>query len=717
MTAEKGVCPLCGADGVVGAVCRERVCSRAGVHLVPGDVVERGRLRPAAARDSMIGQRIEEYLVVDLVGAGGFGRVYLAYQLPIGLKGALKVMDLRDDPSLAEQLVKKFEGEAAALARLTHPNIVRLLRYGIHDGLPFLVMEYVEDGQPMHAVIAAAVDHGERLPPAVVRHVLRQLLNALEAAHDRGIVHRDIKPANVMLQKVAGDDHFVRVLDFGIAKFVEERTETSMTVGTPMYMAPEQLDRRNIGPWTDLYAVGAILFEMVTGSRPFGGMTSREILARKLDPGFDPAARAARLGYPEPVLALLRRSLARDPAARFQSAAEFRVVLDTVFAPNGPAVAGAGWAPTMPPAGGLTGLGRPFGDAPMALAPTATGEPGTAAPTVLGKHPSPASGGERPARPWRSIAAVLAALVVAGGVAAALAVAAESGKVRVLRDEVARYVMAAQAADQVTRTTPPVHGRERPPAVGAPDAGTVAAEAPDAGTVAVGAPDAGTVAVGASDAGAVAVGAPDAGTIAVGAPDAGTIAAEAPDAGPVAAEAPDAGTIAAEAPDAGTIAAEAPDAGTIAAEAPDAGADAAEAPDAGAAAIATGATRAERVRVDAAAAERHRHLWLSLSFPCRAISTTAWATCRFTTTNKGYGIRFPGSDVACEEVIFGKGGHPAELRGCRSPHLVLPDRNRLRRSRRGLTWSGSRSGWRWRHSGKDHCCPGLWLKAPKGIAE
>ena len=172
---------------------------------------------------------------------------------------------------------------------------------------------------------------GESLEPVRVRRILGQVLNGLEAAHSQSIVHRDVKPENIMLQTVAGNPDLVRILDFGLARFVEERTQTSVAMGTPIYMAPEQLDRRNIGPWTDLYVVGVMAFELLTGRRPFPGRTHREILGKKLDPDYDPCAQIADLDVSELSAEFFRRAVARSPEDRYRSATAFRMALANVF--------------------------------------------------------------------------------------------------------------------------------------------------------------------------------------------------------------------------------------------------------------------------------------------------------------------------------------------------------------------------------------------------
>ena len=323
MTA--GACPSCAGRGAIGEPCEERGCRRRGYCFVPPEWA--GELDPdaAGALDAMVGRRIDDYLVVDTLGAGGFGTVYLALQLPVMLKAALKLMqDRQQEPALAAALLRRFEGEARALARLSHPNVVRLLKYGLWSDAPYMVMEYVDGGRTLAAEVARHAVAGRPLPTTLVAHVLRQVLHGLEAAHRTGIVHRDIKPDNVMLQEVVGDPYHVRLVDFGLAKFVEERSSTSILLGTPMYMAPEQLDRAEVGPHTDLYATGVMAFELLTGRRPFASRTHQEILRQKVDPMYRPTAVLRDLGLPPEVLAFFDRALARHPEGRYRSADEMR---------------------------------------------------------------------------------------------------------------------------------------------------------------------------------------------------------------------------------------------------------------------------------------------------------------------------------------------------------------------------------------------------------
>jgi serine/threonine-protein kinase len=318
MTAEtKGVCPACDLRGAVGERCTERGCARRDYRFVPAPWLAAAKEKARGEVDPLIGREIGDFLVVGTIGAGGFGAVYLALQQPRWrLKAALELMHTgTSDPALAEVLVEKFQNEGDALAVLNHPNIVRLLEYGQHGGAPYLVMEYVEGGRTLHEEVRRRAVRGEPLEPATTLHILRQTVNALSSAHALGIVHRDLKPDNLMLQPAVGDPHFVRVLDFGLAKFVEERTQTSVAMGTPMYMAPEQLRRREIGPWTDLYATGIIAFELLTGRRPFAGTSAAEIAAQKIDRSYDATKRLAGLDIPDLAIDFYRRALAAAPPA------------------------------------------------------------------------------------------------------------------------------------------------------------------------------------------------------------------------------------------------------------------------------------------------------------------------------------------------------------------------------------------------------------------
>jgi serine/threonine-protein kinase len=312
----------------VGEACRERVCALRGYHFIPlGLHGEDGEV------DTLIGQRCGDYLLTALLGAGGFGKVFKAIQLPVGMAAAVKLLDFESGPAgMASVKIQKLEIEAQALARLSHPNIVRLYQFGQHKSAPFLAMELIEGAQNLWTMIESRAAAGEPLRLDEVEAILLQVIAALEAAHERQIIHRDIKPENVMLQSVAGHGLFVKVLDFGLAKFTEDRNATSMLLGTPAYMAHEQLTRGALGPWTDVYAVGVLAFELLTGRRPYGGAGIQETLALKLDPAFDPWSRVSGLGLPDELRVFFAHAMARETAARFADVRQFRAGLGHAIA-------------------------------------------------------------------------------------------------------------------------------------------------------------------------------------------------------------------------------------------------------------------------------------------------------------------------------------------------------------------------------------------------
>lgn len=319
-----GICRLCEQTGTIGTACRGEVCLRHGFHHIPMQYFQPIREKSFQHSDQTIGLCIDEHLVVSLLGVGGFGKVYLALQLPLLMPVALKLM-LGD--GVGQSTARRFQDEALSLSQLNHPGIVRLLKYGTHGGMPYMVMEFVTGACTLKDEIAQRAAAGRAFEPALIRHILGQTLNALEAAHRQGIVHRDIKPENIMLQRVVGDDYFVRVLDFGLAKFVDRDTESSTLAGTPTYMAPEQLKRGPVGPWTDLYALGVIFFELFTGQRPFPGQTVQEILSQKLDPGYDPFGLVPNLMVPREMHDFVRQAMAFDHHQRFQGVDAFRAAL------------------------------------------------------------------------------------------------------------------------------------------------------------------------------------------------------------------------------------------------------------------------------------------------------------------------------------------------------------------------------------------------------
>ena len=307
----------------MGAPCRNRVCRRLGYHFIPEEYHVKQAGRVESRPIPLVGTLVEKYLVVDYIGGGGFATVYLALQQPVMMKCALKVMIYEaDSRQRRKRRLERFRAEAAALALLNHPNIVRLLQFGSHESQPYLVMEYVP-GRTLKSEISRRSRSGAGFHPALVKHIVDQILSGLEEAHRVGIVHRDVKPANILLQDIRGYPFQVRLVDFGLAKFVEEDPHTLALLGTADYAAPEQSEGGEVTPAADTYALTVVLSEMLIGRSPFPDADKD---AADVDTGrtYDLIRLPEPFDYPEQVADFLRKGLDRNPGKRFSSAREFR---------------------------------------------------------------------------------------------------------------------------------------------------------------------------------------------------------------------------------------------------------------------------------------------------------------------------------------------------------------------------------------------------------
>ena len=265
---------------------------------------------------------IGRYQVEAVLGRGAMGVIYRAQDPALGRTVAIKLIraDLLDGEERTEFLAR-FNQEARAAARCAHPNIVTIHDFALHDGNPFLAMEYVAG-----ETLAAVLRRDGRFPPERAVAVMTQVLDALGAAHAMGIVHRDVKPANIMLLP----DLRVKVADFGIARLESGGlTQTGAVLGTPSYMSPEQCRGEAVDGRSDLFSAGAMLFELLTGERPFPGRTFTAIVQALMDPApFDPGPRAA--GLPPGLVAVVRRALAKRAADRFATAGAMAAALRAV---------------------------------------------------------------------------------------------------------------------------------------------------------------------------------------------------------------------------------------------------------------------------------------------------------------------------------------------------------------------------------------------------
>ncbi len=281
--------------------------------------------KAADPADPLVGQVIAgQFHIEKLLGAGGMGAVYLAEQTDMGRKVVIKVMH----PELtagSPQAVERFKREARAVAALNHPHIVQVYVFGqADDGRMYLAMEFIEGADLGHAIAEHPLDQARAL------RILDQTASALIEAHSRGVVHRDLKPENIMLTHRHGNEDWVKVLDFGIAKVGTQEGAAALTqagaiFGTPKYMAPEQVQGGEVDARTDLYALGVILHEMLTGDHPFRANSAIDYLVKHVNEAIvPPSQRSPGLGIVPRVEGVLMRLLAKDPADRFQSAAELQ---------------------------------------------------------------------------------------------------------------------------------------------------------------------------------------------------------------------------------------------------------------------------------------------------------------------------------------------------------------------------------------------------------
>src|SRR5579859_277617 len=211
----------------------------------------------------LIGQQLGNYRIIGKLGEGGLATVYRAEQLNIQREVAIKILKTKDGE---DDFVKRLEREAATIAHLSHPHIVKLFDYGQENGITYLVTELIRGGS-----LANLIRKGP-LFPSEANRILQQLASALDHAHQEGIIHRDLKPHNILMD-LNGN---ALLTDFGLARLVQTTTiltQSGMIIGTPAYMAPEQWTGGIIDARTDVYALGVILFEMLTGRIPFSGET------------------------------------------------------------------------------------------------------------------------------------------------------------------------------------------------------------------------------------------------------------------------------------------------------------------------------------------------------------------------------------------------------------------------------------------------------------
>ncbi|HWA76338.1 MAG TPA: protein kinase [Polyangiaceae bacterium] len=277
--------------------------------------------------DALLDRVIDDrYHVEAVIGEGGMGRVYRVRHVLLGKPLALKA--LRADLASDSEIAQRFIHEARTAASVSHPGLVQISDFGtLPTGQPYLVMELLE-GVPLSSLLRR---HGA-LSPARAAAIVRKAAEAVQAAHEAGIVHRDLKPDNIHIRETdAGDE--VRIVDFGLAKVVggSRLTRAGVVFGTPHYMSPEQASGESIDPRTDVYAVGVVLYEMLTGRVPFEADTYMGVLTQHIY--MKPVPPSARLGHPKGVEALeavALRCLEKQPARRYASMTELVAALSAI---------------------------------------------------------------------------------------------------------------------------------------------------------------------------------------------------------------------------------------------------------------------------------------------------------------------------------------------------------------------------------------------------
>ncbi len=356
------------------------------------------------------GTKLGQYEVQDFIGQGAMGLVYRAYHAQLARTGAVKIMQAiaPDSDSIA-----RFRREAQAIAQMRHPNILNVFDFGEHEGMPYMIVEYVPGGS-----LANRLNQGQVDQAAALKY-LRGIAAGLDHAHSLGIIHRDVKPANVLLER---DDTPV-LADFGLAKLLQSssvKSMTGVTTGTPAYMSPEQVTGGQVGPPADRYSLATIAYEMLTGSIPFDGEGLMEVLYAQVhrEPPL-PSARNSTLS-PQ-VDAVVMRGLAKDPAARWESCTAFVDALAAALAgKTEPAVASTlvmtpAVASTMP-------LATPAAGAAAAIPPRADAVNPSA--TMAVPFPAPAQPVAKKKSRKRVYAAVVAGVLVVLLILGALLIAA-----------------------------------------------------------------------------------------------------------------------------------------------------------------------------------------------------------------------------------------------------------------------------------------------------
>jgi serine/threonine protein kinase len=288
--------------------------------------------------DSFIGRLFDDkFEIIELIGHGGMSAVYKAYQRGMDRIVALKIM--RQDLATDMMAVKRFYQEARSSSRLKHPNTIKVFDFGnSKDGFLYLSMEFLE-GRSLSNILK---EQGS-LHLARIIKISLQILKSLAEAHSFGIIHRDLKPDNIFITKIYGEEDFVKILDFGLAKFIhgdksaqDNLTRTGIIFGTPKYMSPEQASCEKLDPRTDLYSMGVIIYEMITGNPPFSADTPMGIVLKHIhDEPDDIREKITSPDIPHELCTLVMRLLEKNRNRRPSSSGEVIAEINAIIAKYG----------------------------------------------------------------------------------------------------------------------------------------------------------------------------------------------------------------------------------------------------------------------------------------------------------------------------------------------------------------------------------------------
>ncbi|HEU5244879.1 MAG TPA: Stk1 family PASTA domain-containing Ser/Thr kinase, partial [Gaiellaceae bacterium] len=357
-----------------------------------------------AVSDSLIDTLFDgRYRIQRKLGAGGMADVYLAEDQELGRRVAIKILNSRHGND--DQFIERFRREAKNAAALNHPNIVSIYDRGEAEDTYYIAMEFL-DGRTLKELI---VSRGAA-PINVAVEYARQILSALRFAHRHGIVHRDIKPHNVL---VDGEGR-VKVTDFGIARAgTSQMTETGSIVGTAQYLSPEQARGGEVDPRSDLYSLGVVLYELLTGKTPFDGETPVEIAMKHLSTAPKPPSKLRPEIPPELDMVVLR-ALAKNPDDRYQSADEMEADLERVARGATVSATTTDTATRVMRRPETVAAAVGAATAATMIAPPAPAAPPSAPPPLVEEEEEYHEGGDRPLWPWLVAIGFVIAAVIAG---------------------------------------------------------------------------------------------------------------------------------------------------------------------------------------------------------------------------------------------------------------------------------------------------------------